>query len=347
MGNEYMQKIFTDNLPALIYSASGQIWYDIMTYIKVYVSENYQTPKDNLEDYCYLLDKSGRICRDEVVDTFKEAPKKVIKENPCGIFLYYGMDDAKQIQEHYGVICQGEKNINPAPLTKICDYELELDGKEESIQDVLKTILGDINEMPSNSLFVIDKYLFNDKKKKEKVKNFISILLEKVIWGEHKSTYYVGFLCNYRDKANAQEVVESVLKNIQKSCDIIVEIFCTNDLSSDKAFHNRCILSNYFVITTDHKLLGGVPETYRISPLFLRIEEQKHKERKYSEKSYKCYRLKTDMNKLREYTENKKKFLGKGETVPDEIVRIERAVGGVPTIESDVSFDNIKHPFLK
>lgn len=212
--------------------------------------------------FCYAQKEGINIydCN-QYINLVKEH-SELLLEYPCGMFVL-DIDEnvAQQLTRNYGVICQTPHTISISPLIYRRNKYIEKGSSNHSWQD----IMGNTGNAVSNSLVVIDRYLFSQTHHKfEGICNFKSILISLLPkeleipfhitiisqYNEHKDNYFDG-LDSFKELA---EGVQLVIDSLHCNYEIIVEIFMVNE--SDKCvrelFHNRRIISNYYFIKSEH-----------------------------------------------------------------------------------------------
>lgn len=207
-----------------------------------------------------------------------------VLEQPCGAFIL-NIDSAKanEIQRRFGVICQSAEENNARLLT-IGDINLGMVDTRKTYTWAGRMPLG--KEVPSNSLILIDRYLFgsvDDETLQDSYDNIrdimdafmpesfdseyhICIIFDanciqdrdiKTLLESDKSTYFTN---DERKKAFAK--ISTKVNKIKKDFmdkhgyPITLEILSCGreDKRSYKKIHDRRIISNYFYVTAAHKL---------------------------------------------------------------------------------------------
>lgn len=204
-----------------------------------------------------------------------------VLEQPCGAFIL-NIDSAKasEIQKRFGVICQSTEEKNAKPLT-IGDITITTTTPGTWAK---RMPLGKV--LPSNTLILIDRYLFgseNDETLQDSYDNILDMMNAfmpetfdseyhiciifdtdhiqdrdiKILLGSDKSRDF-----DEEDRKKAFAKISTNINRIKKDFvkkhgyPITLEILSCDrrDRKSYEKTHDRRIISNYFFATASHKL---------------------------------------------------------------------------------------------
>lgn len=202
-------------------------------------------------------------------------------DDPNAVFLLdVSSEDAKKISSKYGIICH---SFNDMPHhNPLFNEPLEISTKENVyLSDNWDKIFKSRYFFPSNSLIVIDRYLFstdrNEISAQDGLDNLFNIL-DSIIPQSLQVDYHVLIIfdatkLNKKDEDQNDGLFKRISTKINKfktklknnrDINLLVETLSIDksirDLSTDTinkiyaSTHNRRILSNYFIIRADHSL---------------------------------------------------------------------------------------------
>lgn len=266
-------------------------WYKILQKQKViYVLSDKNIDYSNLSteqaqiNPLFLLLQSGKDFVDTThyLNDIDNNPQRVL-ENPCGAFLLdIDKTKADDIQKKYGVICQSTGSIDGS-FWKSNVYNAHISISKDEKDHSWNEFLKGINILPSNSLLVIDRYLFsyeNDSKTslEDGIDNLFDILKAILPDTFSKSEDYHILLifdgkelnepknskCLFGDESihsndecfeKLAKTLMSKKKELNRNYNILFEIVSlTSDNYGYADTHNRRILTNYCIIRADHLL---------------------------------------------------------------------------------------------
>lgn len=223
------------------------------------------------------LDQAGYIDtnREDAIDAILNGDYSHVYDFPNSAFIL-NVDKyvADRIQSEYGVVFQSAQCPDSRILTDVDpDYKVSLRNINRRNRDLSwESILSGLvtPRIPSNSLIINDRYLFAGDKFDasdaasgvENVKEILRVLLPSDITHE----FYVAVLFMI-DGAKEREAAEQFVKNIAEGINKIkkehqfkqmknrlnIDVICLYGSNSEKT-HNRRIISNYYVVTAEHKL---------------------------------------------------------------------------------------------
>jgi len=287
-------------------------WYKILEKQKnVYVLFNKGVDYDSLSpeeaqlNPLFLFQQGGKtlVNKSDFIETVTLCPERVLDE-PCGAYLLdIAPEKAKDIQNKYGVICQSVDSLDGNFWTSDI-YNAHPVINEHDSEHNWEQILRGLDNMPSNSLLVIDRNLFNreDKYKttiQDGIDNLFSILKSVLPKSFSRFKEYhilvifdgseLDHIKNTRilfegdqsshtfDDAFGKlaKIINSRKKELAFSDNVIIELLSlTKDNIGYEYTHNRRILSNYYVIRVDHLLKafknnrGSCPQNIDCETLF-------------------------------------------------------------------------------
>ncbi len=266
-------------------------WYKILQKQKnIYVLFDKNIDYSNLSveeaqiNPLFLLLQSGK----EFIDSTSylkdiENHSKNVLDNPCGAFLLdIDKTKADDIQKKYGVICQSTNSLNGS-FWKSDIYNAHISISPNDKSHSWEEFLKGINSIPSNSLLIIDRYLFsyeNDYKTtlEDGINNLFSILNSLLPDSFSKSEdYHVMLIFDGKELieiknskflfgdnsvhnidecfAKLAKLISSKKKDLKRDYNILFELVSlTSDNFGYSDTHNRRILTNYCIIRADHLL---------------------------------------------------------------------------------------------
>jgi hypothetical protein len=185
--------------------------------------------------------------------------------------------EARRIQEQYGVICQSIAAMDDSILTSVAPDHFELEYGENGYdwKRVLKGL--SIPTFPSNCLIINDRYLFTDDdilgEKVPGYDNVVSLLdalLPKKFNENPQGPEYFPYqvLIIYQPDTNSRLTPAEIKERFDKlatkinkirprTYHISFELIGLNGANKNSFFqnsHNRRIYSNYFTISCDHQI---------------------------------------------------------------------------------------------
>ena len=277
-----MISIFTtkDNLESICLDNDKQPWLDMIIKLKeVFVDDDniFAEDADPDDDPFYTLDGmqiSINTTQKDFINNIPHNPVSVLS-HPLGIYLLdISTDKAKTIQNDYGVICQSTSSLDYTPLTQ-SHFPTEL---VEGENKTWKAMLAQYRNLPSNSTLIIDAHIFDEDKFDEanncydpirrvgleNVNEIINAILPK----SFNDTYHIGVLITDIDRAktlrrsrsnltNARiaSAINKLKKTLNRNYPINIEVvFFDPSDDGHKLIHNRRILSNYYIVTSEYKL---------------------------------------------------------------------------------------------
>ena len=200
------------------------------------------------------------LLKEDDTKKYKEHPENVLK-NPSALYILdISVADALAMQRMYGVMCLSSSAPDITPLIDINDEHTT--EKKVSLGRGWDTVLDSVEHLPSNALILNDRYLFKTTNPiyGNGFDNVRSILTE-LLPRELNTKYHITVIFD-RDEIDPLYNFKSIAKRLndmalefKKPYEIVMEIL---GLSEGKdiyyKFHNRRIVSNYFVVKMDYTL---------------------------------------------------------------------------------------------
>lgn len=188
---------------------------------------------------------------------------KVLEQSCAAFLLDIDAGVAEKIQKDYGVIFQSVDSLDTKELEIREDYSL--DKKEEGCN--WRDILEPIKNTPSNSLLIIDRYLFADDtlSRHSGIDNIQSIL-HSILPSTFRGVYQIIIIfdtktlhkeCSYEDIAKKISKLKKAFKKPYSINMSIMGLTEGADYIKDDT-HNRRIVSNYYWLYADHKLCAFI-----------------------------------------------------------------------------------------
>jgi len=233
---------------------------------KVYISESaYQgivgSATTGQSYLCKLLKQQPvQLLKQTDTERYKAYPENVLK-NPSALFILdITPAEALAIQRMYGVMCLSCAAPDITPLIDVNDEHTT--EKKVSLGRGWDSVLDSVEHLPSNALILNDRYLFKTTNPVfgNGFDNIRSILTE--LLPRELSTKYHIIVIFDRDEIDPlynfkiiTKRLNDIAKEFNKPYEIVMEVL---GLSGGKEiyykFHNRRIVSNYFVVKMDYTL---------------------------------------------------------------------------------------------
>lgn len=233
---------------------------------KVYISES--SYKDITGSTTTRQSYLGKLLNKQPLQQLKEAdterykahPEKVLN-NPSALYILdISPADALAIKRMYGVMCLSSSAPDITPLIDVNDEHTT--EKRVSLGRGWDSVLDSVEHLPSNALILNDRYLFKTTNAVygNGFDNIRSILTE-LLPRELNTKYHIAVIFD-RDEIDPLYNFNSIAKRLndlvlefKKPYEIVTEVL---GLSEGKEiyykFHNRRIVSNYFVVKMDYTL---------------------------------------------------------------------------------------------
>lgn len=277
-----MLKVFisTDILEDIIFEGEvdAQSSYDSIYKIlkchdtDIYVSEKIPDEmSDALAMFCQSYENIPKDNRCSYISNIQKNPSTVLKE-PTSVFLLdIPKEDAERIQQSYGVICLSREDAYKAGEMLMDDNKEYSPDEKEDFEEGWKTILNDVSKLPSNALIINDRYLFSQKRDEygngfKNLKWILDMLLPKKFGGTEQTTSYNVLIIYdpiqvYDENMTFPILARKLCKDVselRKNYCIKVEVLGINKVrmknSLHNKFHNRRIVSNYYIVKAEQQL---------------------------------------------------------------------------------------------
>ena len=233
---------------------------------KVYISESaYQgivgSATTGQSYLSKLLNKQSlQLLKEADTERYKKHPENVLK-NPSALYILdIPAANALAIQRMYGVMCLSSSAPDISPLIDVNDEHTT--EKKVALGRGWDSVLDSVEHLPSNALILNDRYLFKTTNAVygNGFDNIRSILTE-LLPRELNTKYHIAVIFD-RDEIDPLYNFNSIAKRLndialefKKPYEIVTEVL---GLSEGKEiyykFHNRRIVSNYFVVKMDYTL---------------------------------------------------------------------------------------------
>ncbi|MBO7051550.1 MAG: hypothetical protein J6W24_02685 [Prevotella sp.] len=221
-----------------------------------------QKPTLRTSNLYRILDKCKKqviIISQKQTEELKTHPQKLL-DNPSSLYILdISQDEAKNIQESYGVLCLSGEHPDASALIDVNDAFVS--NKFHQLEKGWDSVLDSVETLPSNALILADRYLFKNVEAKDgdgfdNVEAILDQLLPQQFAG---GDYHVCILFNKEKSAfkfsDITKGLEIVRQSIHRIYPIKMEVigFDTHTSIHDK-LHNRVIISNYYMVEAGHKL---------------------------------------------------------------------------------------------
>lgn len=206
-------------------------------------------------------------------DLFVDIEKhpEVIADYPTSVFIL-DIDEgkARQLQQKYGVVVQSFEHLDDAILTAVHRPPIYTEENETGVN--WSDVFSGVRDLPTNAIIINDRNLFtNDQVTKDAAGNFVSKrlngvdnvlgILEQALPQTLDVPFHVLVVCDkegierHLSVKNVITYLNALKKQISRPYNIVIELLAiTNDSMLYKDTHNRRILTNYGIMTFDHKL---------------------------------------------------------------------------------------------
>lgn len=237
---------------------------------KVYISESVYNKIISTEEkrataghsrlYKLLKQQPVQLLKEADSKRYQEKPENVLK-NPSALYIL-DITPAKAlaIQHSFGVMCLSSEAPDISALIDINDEHTT--EKRVPLRKGWDTVLDSVEHLPSNAVILTDRYLFKTTNAVygNGFDNIRSILTE-LLPEELNTKYHVTVIFDrneidplYNFNTIAKRL-NTIVHEFQKPYEIVTEVL---GLSEGKdiyyRFHNRRIVSNYFVVKMDYTL---------------------------------------------------------------------------------------------
>ena len=212
-----------------------------------------------------VLDKS------EFIDSIYQDHSKVL-ENPGSVYILdIKTEEAEALQKDYGVICMSAKRLDNHILTNLSTEMTYEAGESNNDTCNWRYVLQDFQHIPSNTLIICDRYIFQNSKLKDNGQgqktecsdaalDNIHDILDTLLPQTFKGTYHVLMLTDGNSVIKHDRISSWTNSLINKHrlrqypIEFEVVTFKGGGMNYHEKFHNRRIYSNYYIIRADHKI---------------------------------------------------------------------------------------------
>ena len=250
-----------------------------------------------------IIDRDGIIIHenDSYLNKIQENPCSIL-DNPSDIYFVDSGTKRKYLGDNHGVLVSARKSAAATPL-KISWAKVLRKGEPFSWDTFFRSDV--INKViPSNSLILVDRYLFNPLE--DGVQNLMDIL-DSVLPATLDGDYHVLLITdntqivNQGEKVDPQDAVseiQDVVPSLERPYRIIMEVIMVQPLEKGYArtpqnialrefypdTHDRHIISNYFIVSAEHalnavkerngKLVASFKQTLKFESIYAGIDNK-------------------------------------------------------------------------
>lgn len=308
---EAVEKLFYKNEWRKIFYSFGnlRISSDVPLNIDDYICDQPSSPWEILERDGITVYPSDAFLTSIINDPH------ALLDYPKDIFIIDMDSKSKASKVKYGIPLLTEKGAIKSANTECLKigWEETLRADEEYSWNRFFTDEGrDMSKVPSNSLIIIDRYLFAEF---FRAKDNVCSILEEILPRTFDDTYHILFIADpsqFKKKSKDKQLLDTqfvatelynAIMSVRRPYHIIVELLALQPIENynwqratdrEKAHfniynitHNRRIVSNTFVIRADHKLcaikqwngiqLSNTSQTIRFDANFSGVKEKKQK----------------------------------------------------------------------
>ena len=127
-------------------------------YNKIIEEEKNNPVAEHANLYKILRKYEHQIITTEETEKLKNTPQDVLKHPSSLYILSITPDEASAIQQNYGVMCVSGDNPDVSALIDINDAFVA--NKYHKLERGWDAVLDSVEKLPSNSLIIVDRYLF-------------------------------------------------------------------------------------------------------------------------------------------------------------------------------------------
>lgn len=240
-------------------------WFLILSKQKaIYVDKDVYADIE-ADDPLFIFSESYQISFKEADFDFNDLDNQgtILSNSDSAFLLDLDEGTVSSLQQKLGVICQSTNNLSECALATHSTRLTLITGEK---MHSWKELFQSVSRVPSNSLVIIDRYIFGFQKPNhgyleglENIKSIIQNVLPKNLG----SPYHILLIfdetdCSdrYYSRANViKKLTDFINYTIKPSYSVIIEMLSVNRKSDYyEATHNRKILSNYFSVTAENLL---------------------------------------------------------------------------------------------
>ena len=239
----------------------GAEWYDIIRNQKtIYICNNSEDDEWDVSNQVLMtLHRAGTSIEvdNTLVSEIKDDNSKVLELNNPAYILDFKTEEAKAIEEKYGVIFLSTSNT-PKPILAKRGWDIDTtdDSKKNTWEFFLKN-----NKIKYNSLLIVDRYFFSSEPGETFDDSLFNLraILNELLPSNNMPKFTVSIIFDERksdfDMQNLATKVNKVKKTILGKTPFTLELISIDsDCYKYKETHDRFIISNYFVINATHKI---------------------------------------------------------------------------------------------
>lgn len=243
-------------------------WFKILTQQNViYLDKNIYDEWDYGDPLFFFSESYNvnfKMASCDYNEEISQNPMSVLN-NPQGAYLLdVTPEDAVNLQNAFGVICQSTGDLSNCALTETPCKITAIEGDSE---DSWKDLFATTSPIPSNSLIIVDRYIFSYEAEHRSnyidgIRN-IEKILDHVLPLNLGCEYHVLILFDYLQTKDRNFSVEDVYKKLEwykqnvlkRPYEIVFELVSITHKCIDYDIsHNRHIFSNYFTVSAQHLL---------------------------------------------------------------------------------------------
>ena len=238
-----------------------KVYISDSVYDRIISTEEQRATTGHSNLYKLLKQQPVQQLTEKDTEALKTHPENVLK-NPSSLYiLNIPYSEAQVIQKTYGVMCQSGDCPNVSPLIDVND--IHISKEQEQLGSGWDSVLDSVEPLPSNALLLTDRYLFATKypNAANGIANIKSILLEllptQFLGGNYHVTIVFDNMAKHTEYSfdEIAQLLEDVKRQLNREYPITMEVLgITPKCSIYKKFHNRMIISNYYLVEASHKL---------------------------------------------------------------------------------------------
>ena len=214
-----------------------------------------------VHSYLYRLLKRQPVQLLPDVSRLRAHPEEVLN-NPSALYvLDVSPEEARSIQQSYGVMCLSGERLDVSPLIDIND--IHISNVKEKLGHGWDTVLDSVEKLPSNALLLTDRYLFAFRHPNagDGIANIRAILDQLLPRQFAGGDYHVTIVFDNMAKHTSYTfndialLLEGLKPQLKRNYPVMMEVLgITPDCPVYNKLHNRMIISNYYLVEAAHKL---------------------------------------------------------------------------------------------
>lgn len=222
----------------------------------------------SLDDPLFMFSQSFGITFKEAKSNYNNAaannPTSFLEHPHDAFLLDLNPEQAEDIKNKFGVMCQSTQDLSYCAIAESgCHFNLVKNGRGHSWNE----LFADNGNVPSNSLIIVDRYLFGYEGKLcsgytdgvNNIKQILSTALPQniecdfnvlIIFDAESSTDH-----NFDLDAVATDLENYKINVLDRPYNIDIELLSvTSRCPRYEETHNRRVLSNYYIVYAEHLL---------------------------------------------------------------------------------------------